>query len=140
MKNNKKKIVIGVAIFAVIVAALVAVWCVFGPKGTEGAKEYTLVVVDDQGEKTTYEANTDQEFLRGALEELEESEDFTLEGSESEYGLFIEKVNDLEANYDKDGAYWSIYVNGEYGQYGLDTQPVTDGDEYTLAYEVYQAE
>ena len=49
----------------------------------------------------------------------------------------INKINGQSAVYDTDGAYWSIYVNGEYGQYGADSQPVNDGDafkfEYTLA-------
>ena len=33
-----------------------------------------------------YEGHTDAEYVRDALEELEKTEDFTLEGSESDYG------------------------------------------------------
>ena len=79
---------------------------VFGAKTTQGAKSYTLTVQDDKGDKKVYEGHTDAEYVRGALEELEKTEDFTLEGSESDYGLYIEKVNGLEADYNKDGAYW----------------------------------
>ena len=57
------------------------------------------------------------------------------EASDSEYGKYIHTVNGLRADYDTDGAYWALYVNGEYGQYGADTQPVTDGDTYTWVYE-----
>ena len=84
--------------------------------------------------------NTDQEFLRGALDELAQSADFSVEGTESEYGLYIMAINGETADYDADGAYWSIYVNNEYGMYGVDTQPVTDGDVYSFVYEVYQAQ
>ncbi|MBR4445115.1 MAG: DUF4430 domain-containing protein, partial [Solobacterium sp.] len=59
----------------------------------------------------------------------------TYEASTSEYGLFINAVNGLTADYDKDGAYWAIYVNGEYGSYGADQQPVTDKDTYSFVYE-----
>jgi len=49
-------------------------------------------------------------------------------------GLYITTVNGVTADFDKDGAYWSIMVNGEYGQYGADSQPVADGDEFQLVY------
>ena len=71
------------------------------------------------------------------MDELKE-DGFTYEGSDSDYGLFINSINGLEANYDTDGAYWAIYVNGDYGQYGADSQPVADGDSFGFVYEVYQ--
>lgn len=135
--SNAKKIVIGVIVLAVVAAVLIGVYYFFGPKTSQGAKEFTLEVVDDKGETTDYTGHTDAEYLREALEELEETEDFTLEGDESEYGLYINTVNGITADYDADGAYWSVYVNEEYGNYGIDTQPVTDGDAYKLVYEVY---
>ena len=122
--KNTKKIVLGVVLFAVVIAVLFGCWKVFGAKTTQGAKSYTLTV----------------QYVRGALEELEKTEDFTLEGSESDYGLYIEKVNGLEADYNKDGAYWALYMNGEYAQNGIDTQPVRNKDEITLSYEKNAAE
>ena len=107
--KNTKKIVLGVVLFAVVIAVLFGCWKVFGAKTTQGAKSYTLTVQDDKGDKKVYEGHTDAEYVRGALEELEKTEDFTLEGSESDYGLYIEKVNGLEADYNKDGAYeWRV--------------------------------
>ena len=48
----------------------------------------------------------------------------------------MKKVNGLEADYNKDGAYWALYMNGEYAQNGIDTrQPVRNKDEITLSYE-----
>lgn len=139
-QTNTKKIIIGVVIFAVVAAVLAGVYYFFGPKTMKGAKEYTLEVVNDTGEVTKYEAHTDAEYLRQALEELEEAKDFSLEGDESEYGLYIKAVNGLTADFMTDGAYWAIYVNGEYGMYSVDEQPVTDGDEYRLVYEKTNAE
>ena len=67
------------------------------------------------------------------MDELKAKGDFTYEGTDGEYGLYIDSVNALKADYNVDKAYWAIYVNGEYGQLGADTQPVNDGDSFKLA-------
>lgn len=103
----------------------------------EGKYKITVEVVNDQGETKSYESSTDAEVLYDALLEID---GLTLDGYESDYGYYITGVNGLTADYDADGAYWSIYVNGEYGSYGVDSQPVADGDTYRLAYEVYMVE
>lgn len=135
-KSNKKLIVIGVIAVALI-ALFIAMYLIFSPKAAAGAKSVTLTVVDDTGKETVYNADTDAEYLSELFDEID---GLTVEGEESEYGLFIQTVNGLTADYDKDGAYWSIYVNGEYGQYGADSQPVYDKDEFSLVYETYSAE
>lgn len=139
VQNAKKRInkgfYIGIGALVLLIAVLACVYYFLGPKGTEGSKEYTLKVVNDAGETTTYTGHTDQEFLRPALEELQVAEDFTIEGKESEYGLYVETVNGVTADYAIDGSYWALYVNDEYSNYGVDTQPVTDGNTYTLRYE-----
>lgn len=135
-QSDRKKIIIGAVILVVLLAAFAVIYVVFGPKAAQGSKEYILKVVDDNGETTEYTGHTDAEYLRGALEELEKSDDLTIEGEESDYGLFIDTVNGVTADYSKDKAYWALYVNGEYGNYGVDSQPLTDGDIYSLVYEI----
>ena len=66
---------------------------------------------------------------------MDEAEGLTYEGSDSEYGMMVEVVNGEQAIYAEDNAYWAFYVNGEYGNYGVDSQPVTDGDTYSIVYE-----
>ena len=92
-------------------------------------------MVDNQGKETAYEARTDKEYLGEVFDEID---GLTVEGTESTYGLYIETVNGLAADYDTDGAYWSLYVNGEYGSNSADSQPITDGDAYTIKYEISQ--
>lgn len=135
-QSDRKKIIIGAVILVVLLAAFAVIYVVFGPKAAQGNKEYILKVVDDNGETTEYTGHTDAEYLRGALEELEKSDDLTIEGEESDYGLFIDTINGVTADYSKDKAYWALYVNGEYGNYGVDSQPLTDGDIYSLVYEI----
>lgn len=136
-KSSKKAIIIAAAVLVALIAVFAAVYFIFVPKTAKGAKSVTLTVVNDAGEETAYAVDTDAEYLSELFDEID---DLTVEGEESEYGLFIQTVNGLTADYDKDGAYWSIYVNGEYGQYGADSQPVYDGDEFSLVYETYNAE
>lgn len=123
-------------------AALLALMVLTGALAACGGKDegkyhITVEVLDDQGEVKSYESSTDAEMLYDALLEID---GLTLDGYESDYGYYITAVNGLTADYDKDGAYWSLYVNGEYGSFGVESQPVADGDTYRLAYEVYTAQ
>ena len=136
-KKTNKKAIIGVAALIVVIAVLAVVYCVFRAKPVAGSKEVTIEVVDNQQETTTYELKTDAEYLRQAMEE---AEGLTFSGTESEFGLMIDTVNGLYADFNADGAYWSIYVNGDYGNYGIDSQPVLDGDTFTIKYEAYMVE
>ncbi len=140
MKKNTRKIWIGAAILVLVAVIFAAVYMIAGPKAQAGSKSYTLEVVDDNGETETYEGTTDAEYLRDVMDELAQEGDFSYEGTEGDYGLYIDTVNGLTADYNTDGAYWSIYVNGEYGQYSADLQPVADGDVFRLAYEVSAGE
>ncbi len=95
-------------------------------------KHITLTVTYEDGSSDSYEIDTEADYLKDAIDSTVE-----LGGEESDYGFYITSVNGVEADYDADGAYWAIYVNDEYGSYGVDSQPVTDGDSFALVYEVY---
>ena len=69
------------------------------------------------------------------MDELAGAGDFSYEGEEGAYGIMIQTVNGVTADYNKDGAWWGIYVNGNAGEYGADSQPVNDGDSFALRYE-----
>lgn len=135
-KTGNKKLIGAAALLAILIAVFAIVYITNRPAPQEGTKAYSLTVVDDQGTEKAYSGKTDAEFLSGLMDELKAGGDFTYEASESDYGLFIESVNGLGANYDLNGSYWAIYVNGEYGMYGADSQPVADGDSFSLVYEV----
>jgi hypothetical protein len=133
--KRSTKVIIGVVIAAVLVCALALTYKFFGPSAKAGSKAYTLEVVDDNGKTTTYEGSTDAAYLKEVMDELAENEDFSYEGTDSDYGIMINTINGVTADYNENNAYWAIYVNGEYGQYGADTQPVSDGDEFQFVYE-----
>ena len=60
-----------------------------------------------------------------------------IDGEEGEYGYTLYTVNGVTAAFNTGNAYWAIYVNGEYGSYGLSQQPVNDGDAFSIVYETY---
>ncbi len=132
MKETKnKKILLGLLAAVAVIVVLIGAYFIFAPKAVKGAKAIVIEVVDDAQESTVYKVNTDAEFLREAMQE---AEGLTFSGTESEYGLMLDTINGIVADYFVNGAYWSVLVNGEYGNYGIDTQPLADGDTYSLVY------
>ena len=136
-KQSNKKVFIGVAALVAVVAVLAVVFFVFREKPVQGHKSITIEVIDNTQSSTVYEVHTDAEYLRQAMEEAKGLE---FSGTESEYGLMVETVNGVTPDYSVDGAYWSFYVNGAYCNYGVDSQPIEDGDAFVIKYEVYVAE
>ena len=138
-KTNEKKFnSVAVILAAIGLVALIVImtvlFLVFREKPVEGSKSISIEVISKEEISTKYELQTDAEYLRQAMEEAEGLE-FT--GSESEYGMMVETVSGELADYNVDGAYWAFYVNGDYCNYGIDTQPVEDGDAFSIVYTVY---
>lgn len=77
----------------------------------------------------TITVHTEKDNLGGALVEND-----LAAGDESEYGLYIKQVNGIEADYDKDGAWWAITKAGEMVNTGADSTPISDGESYELTY------
>ena len=96
----------------------------------EGDTKFTLSVVDQDGNETQFEIHTDKETVGEALLECG-----LVEGDEGEFGLYVKKVNGIEADYDKNGTYWAFYINGEYATTGVDSTTITEGDTYSLKVE-----
>lgn len=94
----------------------------------EGKTRFSLVVRDLDGSETAFEINTDAETVGDALTALK-----LIEGEESQFGLYIKKVNGITADFDADGTYWAFYINGEYAMTGVDGTAVEAGATYMLA-------
>ena len=122
---------LAVAALILLAAALAVVYAVFGAKPTEGSKQITISVVNSKAETTTYSLKTDAQYLRQAMDE---AEGLTYTGTEGPYGIMITAVNGETADYSVDASYWSFNVNGEYCNYGVDEQPVNDGDAFSIVY------
>lgn len=130
-KKTNKKLIVGVAVLALLVALFAVMFFLFRPKAVQGAKSITIEVVDNNADSTMYDVHTDAEYLRQAMEEAQGLE---FSGTESEYGMMVETVNGVTADWNVDQSYWGFYVNGEYCNYGIDAQPVVDGDAFRIVY------
>ena len=119
------------AALVLLAVALAAVYAAFGAKPVAGSKNVTISVVNSKAETTTYSLKTDAEYLRQAMDE---ADGLTYSGTEGAYGLMIDTVNGETADYSVDASYWSFNVNGEYCNYGIDQQPVNDGDAFSIVY------
>lgn len=130
-KKTNRKLIIGITALVLLIVVFAAVFLLFRPKTVQGAKSITIEVVDNNAASTMYDVHTDAEYLCQAMEEAEGLE---FSGTESEYGMMVETVNGVTADWNVDQSYWSFYVNGEYCNYGIDTQPVVDGDAFKIVY------
>jgi uncharacterized protein YjiK len=124
--KNKKLILASVAAVLVL-AALVAVWLVFGAGTSQGNKSVTIEVVNKSGETTTYNVKTDAKHLRGVMDE---ADGLTFV---EENGMVM-SVNGERADYTLDKAYWAFYIGEAYCNYGINDQPVADGDVFRIVY------
>ncbi len=129
--NQKTKKILGVCLVVVLIAALAGAYFVFGEKPVEGSKAIVIEVVNKARETTEYEVKTDAEYLHGAMDD---AQGLVYKGEEGPYGYTISEINGESAVFEKDNAYWSFYVNDEYCNYGIDSQPVNDGDTFSIVY------
>ena len=135
-KKSNKKVILGVAALVLVIAVLAIMYGVFRAKPVEGSKEITIEVINQAQESTLYELKTDAEYLREAMDEAKGLE---FSGSDSQYGLTVETINGETTDFNN-GSYWSFYVNGDYCNYGVDSQPDYDVDAFQIVYTIYVAE
>ncbi|MBQ9468241.1 MAG: DUF4430 domain-containing protein [Clostridia bacterium] len=89
----------------------------------------SFVCVDAGGEERTYGIVTDRRYLGDALRD-----ERLIEGRGGQYGTFVTEVCGMRADPDTDGAYWALYVDGEYSLYGVDSTKLKDGSVYSFVY------
>lgn len=128
MKN--KKALVAVLVLVLLVAVAATCWFAFAPKAVGGSKTITVDVKHKDGQINTYEIRTDEEFLRGAMEQ-----EGLVAGTESEYGLYILTV-DGETVDEAKQEWWGYTKSGEMVNYGVDTCPIEDGDHYEFTLNV----
>ena len=124
--NKKTRIIIAAAILLVLVAGALLFWQLNKPVAQEGAKKLVVTVVHGDGSSKDFSIATDAEFLRGALEEQQ-----LIEGSESEYGLFVTAVDGETAD-DALQQWWCFTKGGEMLMTGVDDTMIADGESYEI--------
>ena len=106
------------------------------PAATVAAKEvgngntsFKFAVTYDDGKVENYTVKTDKTNVGDALLDAG-----LISGSDSEYGLMVDTVNGVKADYNTDKAYWAFYIDGEYAQTGVSATQIDANAEYSFVY------
>ena len=91
------------------------------------AVSFKVVVTDLDGKETTFEYSSNAASVGEAL-----VAEGLIEGHETEYGLYIDTVNGITADWDTDQTYWAFYINGEYATTGIDGTEIVADTTYGL--------
>lgn len=96
----------------------------------QGANSFSFTVTDEQGKSSYFKIHTDCKTVGEALLELD-----LISGEQGDYGLYVKTVNGKTFDYDKDGKYWSFYVNGKYATSGVDLTKIDTNSTYSFKVE-----
>ena len=128
MNKKTRNIIIAVAVLLVLVIGALVIYNANKPAAQEGGKKLTVTVVHGDGSSKDFAIATDAEFLRGALEEQS-----LIEGSDSEYGMFVTGVDGETVDSDQQ-QWWCFTKGGEMLMTGVDTTPIADGEHYEITF------
>ena len=109
----------------VLVLALTA--CGAKEEAPAEAVPFKVVVTDLEGTETTFEYTSSASNVGDAL-----VAEGLVVGHEASYGLYIDSVNGIAADWDKDQTYWAFYINGEYATTGIGDTKITADATYGL--------
>ncbi len=124
--NTIKRVIISCLAMVLVILAMVLIYNRFKPEPQKGAKEIAIEVIIPEEETQKFTLHTDAEYLRQALEEKD-----LIQGSDSEYGLFITEVNGRSIDSAKQ-EWWCITKDGASVEYGVDSIAIADGDKYEI--------
>lgn len=96
-------------------------------KESETELTFTFEVVHLDGTEKTFEVKTYKTILADAL-----TEKGYISGYNSQYGLTVETVDGETLDWNTSGAYWALYINGEYAITGVSSTTIEDGATYTF--------
>ena len=91
------------------------------------AVSFKVIVTDLEGNETTFEYTSSASNVGEVL-----VAEGLVVGHEASYGLYIDSVNGIAADWDKDQTYWAFYINGEYATTGISDTPITADTTYGL--------
>lgn len=126
MNKKTRRNIIAAAILIILVVAALLIYNTCKPVGQEGSKALVVTVVHGDGTSKEFRIATDAEYLRGALEEQK-----LIEGSESEYGMYVTVVDGETAD-ESLQQWWCFTKDGEMLMTGVDTTPIADGEHYEI--------
>ena len=133
MKNFRK---ISALLLAVMMIALSCLFVACGEKEVEKKYSITVIVVNDKAEEKTFNIKTDRENLADALLDEKLVEANLVSGSESEWGLMIDTVDGLKADFAANKSWWALYDGDKMSEVGASSLQLKDGGVYKFVYTI----
>lgn len=131
MQKNRKTF-IAVIILLVLCAGAALVWYFNNPAADANSADKTISasIIHGDGSQKDFSIQTNEEFLRGALEQEK-----LIEGDEGEYGLYITAVDGEKAD-ESNQQWWCVNnAEGEMLPTGVSDTAIQDGDIYEIVLE-----
>jgi len=118
-------------LFALLIIAtlILTTACNTAENGSGGSYTFTLEVTDASGNVTTKIIETSEQTVGAALLSVG-----IIEGIESDFGLMVEYVNGIRADFNEDNAWWAFYINGEMAMAGVDGTNIEEGATYAFIF------
>ena len=109
-----------ISLLLVIVMLFALAACGKKTEAPAQAVAFTVIVTDLEGNESTFEYTSDAASVGEAL-----VAEGLVVGHQASYGLYIDAVNGIAADWDNDQTYWAFYINGEYATAGISDTPIT---------------
>ncbi len=95
-----------------------------------GSGDKTITFEVTAQEKTvTFTVKTDREFLGDALMDCG-----LIAGEEGQFGIYVDAVNGIVADYKADQSYWEFSKGGQRLNTGVDFAEIKNGEKFEAAY------
>lgn len=132
--------------FLIFTLSFILIFCLFGCQKEEvdlwaeeatytedtalgsGAKTITFEVTA-QEKTVTFTVKTDREFLGDALMDCG-----LIAGEEGQFGIYVDAVNGIVADYKADQSYWEFSKDGQRLNSGVDFAEIKNGEKFEAAY------
>jgi len=95
----------------------------------EGTTSFIFEVKDNKEDITVWKVHTNEETVGAALVGAG-----LIEGTVFAWGLMVEYVDGLRADFTMDNAFWAFYINGEMAMEGVDTTIIEEGILYAFVF------
>ena len=115
------------SLMLVLVMILTLTACSTKKEPATEAVSFKVIVTDLEGNETAFEYTSNAASVGDAL-----VAEGLVVGHEASYGLYIDSVNGIAADWDNDQTYWAFYINGEYATTGIGDTPITADTTYNL--------
>lgn len=95
----------------------------------QGATVFRFEMIDADGTRLAWDVHTDEVTVGAALLGVG-----LISGEESEWGLMVERVNGVLADWDANQSFWAFYIDGDFAMAGADATAIEYGVTYAFVY------